>query len=93
MNPTDILDLFDRLDVPGLAILTGFGFWKVLQLMNKISNNLSLVEQKLSHIDENMDGHIVLNHEEHQRMDRSIEKLKDRSYENAASVNGQASNQ
>ena len=88
MNPTDILDLFDRLDVPGLAILTGYGFWKMLQLMNKVSNNLTLVEQKLTHIDETLEKHMDEDKAEHRRLQDKIELVKDRSYGNVAGTIG-----
>lgn len=88
MTPNDLIEWIDTMDVWTLAVFCGWGFWKILQLIQKVSASLGLVEQKLSHIEEKMDKHMVADAEEHRRLYDKIEDVRDRSYGNVASNSG-----
>lgn len=82
MNPLDWLNIIDRLDVPTLGVLTVYGFWRVVRLMNSIEQRLAVADEKRQAMADNLERHTAQlsmhaerDHSEHQRLHERIDSV------------------
>jgi len=78
MTPTEVLEWIDTMDVWTLAVFCGWGFWKILILIQKVSASLGLVEQKLGQLDDKITTHMDEDRAEHRRLYDKIEDTREK---------------
>lgn len=75
----NILDLIDRLDVPTLAVLTVYGFWRLTRLLDKmdrhISTRLALIEKDIETVKETAAAHQSADDRDHSAIFDRLNKL------------------
>lgn len=85
--PTEIIEWIDTLDVWGLAVMCGFGFYKLMLLLQSVGHSLSLVEHRLTQVDAKLEQHIISDSEQHNRLEAKMDRHQEYSYEQDRRIN------
>jgi hypothetical protein len=79
---TSLLDIIDRLDVPTLAIVTIYGFWRVTRLISRvdahIATRIALIELKCDQLSAQFAAHAQDDKDTHTRLFTKLDRLQEK---------------